>query len=551
MKQQTSRTAISSRKQLQLTQVIGCINKQHEISWITSSRPVSGQGLKAIVYNCSMAPLLVVVPVNHPFTAGETKWMLELRELLVDTGASRRPLIFVGICSQSYDDRALQVALLNKLGVHTNHAFWLSDPSDFSLNEEIKTIVMQSLPPSQPACLEAEKLILLERCENIELMAYAKLLPCLSSMSHPANVARYLERRGIVMSFPLCSADESTTHGATEVAQSTVENTETIPSARLLTGDKSSDDDDDEAQLVLEPKPFSDKINELITICGAVYVEVNNCLVSSAQHGLIPKDKLKAKADASQLSLLPALHRSGLLLDPLLVACEHPDSSEAYIFSKATTEPPRQDDLVSDARHCFLVPSCLNEESRLSSLPGYCAVTPLAFRSPGCYQKDIPLSVFYQLVAYLMGRFPSSVKSCRYGARFHVAPLHILDITYATTYMKVVVYIHGQKQLHSSVTAGICASVRSLISAHLETFSKTEGTLVIHPAAMIDDSASVCPDFVDLPGVDLLSAKHEMHTIGGQLFSPSTDFCQWFGAELVQQHLDVLCYAWFLIRFFL
>jgi hypothetical protein len=526
-KQHVSKTAVSSRKSLRLAQLIGYLDKQKTLSWIRVSKTASGDGLKTIVFSSSIAPLLVIVPVNEPFSERETKWTLELRELLVESGASRRPLIFIGICNQS-DDRALQQAMLSKLGVQTKHIYWLSDPANSSVTEEIKTTVLQLVPPSLSAYLEVEKLVLLERCHNVKLLPSSKLPGSLSSSSH-SSIAQYLEKRGIVMSFPLQSAYEIAIQRGPISVQSTTGTTETILSTDILTGDKSINHNE-EVQIYLEPKTFSDKVNELIALSQSVYMEVNNSLVPSAQHGLIPKDKLKAKVDSSQLSLLPTLHRSSLLLDPLLVAFEHPDCSEV-VFSKATTELSKQNNFVLDARHYFLAPSCLSEESRMSSLPGYCAVAPLTFRSPGSYQNDIPISVFYQLVAYLMVRYSSSVKSYKYGARFHVGPLHILEVTYETTYMKVIVYVYGQKQVQSSVTSDICASVRNLISVHLETLSKANGTLMIHPAALIDDSTSVYPDFVDLSGVSILSVRHEMVTIGGRLFSPSIDFCQWFGGS--------------------
>ena len=296
------------------------------------------------------------------------------------------------------------------------------------------------------------------------------------------------------------------------------------------------------AKLFLQPKTFSYAVDNIMAMCKASFTEIRDCLVPSAQHGLIPKLKLNAKADPSQLGLLPVLHRSGLLLDPLLVACEVTECSvKAFTFSKAKGEPFKQDHCASDGRCCYLVPSCLNEEPCLPSLPQYCAITPLAFRSPGCHRKDIPLSVFYQLVAYLMCRFPSSAKCRRYAARFHTGLHHMLDIIYAEMYFKVVVYVYGKEKADSSVTSHICVSVRTMISEHLKTSSKAAGSLVLHPAVLIEDSTVGCPDFVDLHDVNPLGAEQELSTVSGFLFSPSDDFFLWFGRSgRVQQQCNVV-----------
>ena len=529
MKQLFERSSIpelSQEKELRLTQVVG-IEDPSQFSWITKSEPVSGHGMEAIVYNSSSAPLLVIVPISDPITMEATSWVGHIRKLLVSVEVSKRPVVFLGISSYKLETTLKKQAALNKLGVRADHMFWLSDSSDASqvssCCDEIRNILIKSAPTSQPHLLEVEKLILLERCQNRKLMSPTDLHHH-GGTPDPKTIRQYLETKGLVASFPV----DVITMQVSEGAQSTNAKPEFISAASSWTGDKGS-----EGQIVLEPKTFSDEVTKLMTLCANAYIEVNDCLVPSARHGLITKDKLKPNMDAMVLSLLHVLHRSGILLDPLLAGGDHPDSSE----KTHTVRKVEHDDI--DARYCYLVPSCLDGESHLLPLPGYHGITPLAFRSPGCYRRDIPLSLFYQLVAYMMCQFPFSVKCSRYGARFHIAPQHILDITYSQMYIKVVAYIHDKTQMLSSGTSAICSSVRTVIGEHLDTLSKAAGSLVLHVAALIEDSTSSCPDFVDLPAVDPLSGGHELNTVGGQLFSPSDDFFLWFGRSgPVQHHCD-------------
>jgi hypothetical protein len=490
-------------EKLRLTQVIG-INGPSQFSWITQSEPVSDYGMEAIVSNSTSAPLLVVVPIHDRITMEAALWVRQLTKLLVSVNVSSQAVVFLGIYKL---ETTLKQSALDKLGVQTDHIFWLSDSADssqvLSVCDEIRSILIKSVGTSQRHLLEIERLIVLERYQKRKLMSLTNLLPP-GDITDLIPIGKHLEEKGLVASFPIDA-----------VAQSTKERPGFISAASSWSGS--------EGQIILEPKTFSDEVTKLMTSCDSAYIEINKCLIPSAQHGLIPKSKLETKIDATEMSVFQILHRSGILLDPLLAGGGHLGSSEKpHTLNKAECNE-------TDARCCYLVPSCLEEESFLLPLLQYHEITPLVFRSPGCYRRNIPLSLFYQLVAYLMYLFPSSVKCSRYGARFHIAPQRILDITYSEMYIEVIAYFHETVQMASKETCTIYDNIRTMIGEYLTTLSKAAGSITLHPAALIEDCAAGCPDFVDLSALNPLSGEHELISVGGQLFSPPHDFFLWFG----------------------
>jgi hypothetical protein len=475
MKQKTLRT----KMQLQLTQVLGFADGLNHVHWITSTEPISGQGLEVIVSTSSAAPLLVVVPVQELSTV---QWKARLRKLL-ETQFSKRLVVFLAIyCNETID----QHEVVNKLGILTRDMFWLSAtaaPSQISsCCMEIQSILVKSVPLLYP-WLQAEKMVLLERSQESKLMPSSRLLDHPSSISHLADVSQHLQRKGLILS-PF--------HG----------NTMAIP------------------DVILQPNVLSYKVDSLMEMCKVCSSEV-----PSAQHGLIPKSKLKAMATANQLKqLVPNLHTSGLVLDPECMM-------KASTFSKANSEPFQQDLCAPDGRNCYLVPSLLSQEPHFPSLPQYHKLPPLAFRSLGCQRTDIPLSIFYQLVAYLMFLFPSSAKCKKYAARFHIGVHYMLDIIYAEIYIKVVVYICGREQAltASSETSDVCANVRTTISECLKTLSKAISLLELQPAVLIENSTPGYVDFIDLDDFSPLGTNQVFRTVGGLLFSLSRDFFLWYG----------------------
>ncbi|XP_062513803.1 uncharacterized protein LOC134189521 isoform X2 [Corticium candelabrum] len=516
----------TTTKGLQLMQVFGCLTDGEDPTWISSSELVQGEGIEAILCNSCLTPLFVVLPVDDIITSEVASvrpvWIAQLNRLLGCLEQSPRQIVFLGIVSSDckYDNRVLR-HLVSNHGIHTENMFFVSKPSDPAVVLSVHSAILKVLNTESTSVslrLELEKMVLLERLHQTKKMSLEKLITNIGDSTDLMPSVNHLMRTGLCMNI---SYDIRSDVMEVEDDYDAIFSPVSPVKSALISPHK----------LLQE----SNEISKLLEVCKIAHAEVNDNLLPVAQHGLIPKDKITFTT-----LLLQDLHKLHLLLDPMLADSEHEQSSEtSYVFpNESRSHSDKHEYAVINARHCYLVPTCLKNES-LSPLLGYTQIPPLAFRYPGCHKKVIPVSVFYQLVVYLMLRFPSSVKCLASSARFHVAARHLLDVTYAETYIEAVVYVHNGV----SALPAVCSSINAMICARLNALSNASSSFVIHPAVLLRDCNSLYPDFVDLVDVNIFKVKKELYSIGGQEFIPSGELMIWFGKhEAVQEHLAIRGY---------
>ncbi|XP_062514697.1 uncharacterized protein LOC134190265 isoform X3 [Corticium candelabrum] len=511
-------------KGVQLMQVLGA-GKVNQLHWLTATEPIKGEGMEATIVISCLAPLIVVIPLDQQVIGEDSSLCFpEIKKLLVSAQAGRSPLVVIGICKYSYDERVLKHVVMNTLGIRTDHMLFVLESSDHlmlsSICTEINKVLTKSLLAAESSFLEVDKAILLERCKKTKILTLDQFRSRLTEDVTDVQLAQFtlhLEQTSLVMCCPFVNT-EGDVYQREQYMTSTIVQSRGVSVEDSLVGASYTKGAD--LNLILDPKLFAIEVDKNIELCRLFHAETNNCLIPAVRHNLIPKSKLSQIFQV----LLPALHRASKVLNPLFVACGHADCSEKiYII---VTEPQSQLPVIPDARSCVLLPSCLEANQLVLPLIGYHRIPPLAFRSPGHYKRDIPIPVFYQLIAFLMKHFPSFVKCCAHAAKFNIADQHVLEVSYAETYIKAVVYVRGTV---SPITPTICDGIRIMIRDHLDMLLKTSGVLVICQAAVLHDSNSTWSDFVDLIDFDPYCTNQELCSIGGQLFSPTDDFFLWFG----------------------
>lgn len=525
-----------------LIQLLCCVNRDGQPVW-GAPKAVSGVAISPILYNAASVPLIVILPGDEVGAFGSsdhTTWLLsELQEVLTTAGIpswyqglSPRgpPLMVLAVCGDGghCSEAQLRSFMFHRFGFCTKFSFCLTPA--FNDYQKVLQVLVESIHVESP-WLHVEKLVFQARYKGTDTLTVADIQSMVESKVTDDNslsnlvtaVVRHLETMGLLLA--ACPCVKTSDAGTADERKNSTD-------PPRISGQHHDHNNEEHLPLLLQPQSFSDCVAEIMNKGNIAHVEENGSLLPAArQYGLVPRQTVSESLKGSVVStVLCLLHRTGTFLNTRLVGCDHTRCSERiYVTDCDTTVLGiNAGSLLINARLCYLVPAFL-PENRDPVLTGYLSTCPLVFRHPGPFRGDVPIPVFYQLVTYLMKHFPFFVKCCRYSAKFHVEPQHILDIEYLQHSIKAVMHVHTNDSMFLPVTARVCSSIRTMIASQLHVLNQTAhhvNNLQLQPAAVVPGSEG---DYVDLIASNDLTLEHQLYSISGIDFDPPDDLYLWFG----------------------
>ena len=517
-----------------LVQMLCCVDANQQPLW-EASLPVTGDAIKPILCNASSVPLIVGMPPNETSvstSSDNTVWIKELQTLLAAAAILSRystqsqhgpPVVVIGACSDVSlsSKEKLQLFISTELGIFSKFCFTsLSNDYQEVLQAIIDFICVKSPWP------EIVKLVFQARCEGTETLTWTDIEGALkvesSSSDFITTVMMHLERIGLVL-----------TSSRPSVRTCDVVVAEKHKSADLCNKGKNINKaSEDELLLVLQPHTFSNSVMKLMDNCKIVHADLNQSLIVAArQYGLVPRDTVDDVVSSLDSVVLSTLHKTGTLLDPQHVTCHHTNCSDKIYITDSNMNvlSGNAGNVMKNARLCLFVPALSAEGSGSEVMTGYVSTSPLLLRQEGPYFRDIPLPLFYLLVAYLMKHFPYFVKCWRYSARFHVDPQHVLHVEYLQHSIKMVMHVQTTDPMFLQVTGNVCNSVREMMTSHLNVLTQTVESVTdmqLQPAAFIPGREM---DFVDLKDINPLTSEDQLYSISGNDFCLHDNFYLWYG----------------------
>ena len=515
----------------QLTQLLYCVDQEDRLVWEVSE-PVKGTAIQPILCNTPSVPLIIIASstqLEEFQLSHKTPLVNDLHFFLDVLGLSSRnqyghscltPVIVICSCGDNHciNEEELGSLIFQEFYFHSDFLFSLT-PLFNNYNkivQAIKTLIHVASP-----WLELEKMVVVARCEGNETFSVSNVQSAITHMKSlnadfvdsTVVAIEHLEANGLIV-----AGGSSVQLKDRNYAQ------------------RNGSQIEDFLPLLLQPKTFSDCVNRLFYSCNVSNENLSRCRVPGAyQYGLIPKESVKESlSDVIVSSVHYVLHKTATLLDPLFISWYHSNCTEKVYVADSSADilDTNLESLSTNARHSVLIPALLKQQSH-SSLPnGYVSTSPLAFRQPGPYQRGIPLSVFYRLIAFLMKHFPIYVKCFKHSARFHIEPHHLLDIEYMKHYIKVTVHIRTTDQPISFASGHVCSTVKEMIASQLNDLTHTLNTkdnLKLQPAVLVSGNEEDFVDLHNLNDLNSLTVDSPLYSIGGNVYYLSNDFYLWFG----------------------